>query len=968
MARLNFLKKKKHQDQDDSVSTSSSTKSGSRKHYSNKQAPSFDDQYPGSSSPASSPVQSINKTITTPTMPSVTHRSSPQQRSPPQRSPQVPIQPYRAEIGNVANSTVAPNTPSTPWARFKLFDSPFPRYRHAAASITSEKNEIFLMGGLKEGSVFGDTWKLTPVENHQGEVVNFHAKNLEILNHINPPARVGHSAVLCGNAFVIYGGDTVDTDTQGFPDNNFYLFNTNNCKYTIPSHILNKPNGRYGHTIGVVSLTNSSSRLYLFGGQLENDVFNDLYFFELNSFKAPKASWELVEPINNFKPPPLTNHSMSIYQNQIYIFGGIYNNESVSNDLWSFNVDDNKWTKLITSGYIPNPVNEHSSCIVNDKLYIFGGNDFKGIIYSSLYVLDLQTFVWSKLVDLGEVNGPGPRCGHSMTFLPKYNKIVIMGGDKNDYVDNLDNLEVYEEYRENIVGTMIFQLDLNVINQFLINDPEEKQPGKRGIVRSMSALQEEYTSPVTSPEQYRSADSFVKTEQLRSPQQVRSSPEEKISPEPEPEPEFERSREVVSPLPPPSEEVEEREATFVEVPATAPVVNNESPQDSTVKKIISELNLEIQQLRKSTKEQMEIATEKISLLEQENKSLQESNQGELSQYKKQIDEKDQLINELKGDPGSIPDATKVKLASLELNNKLVYLNQENNQLKDKLNQFEPFMDNQILELDKFQKIIKNQEDKIDQLTNQIKQEESLQKEINELKSKYDSLNLEFSNYKLVHAEEPEEHEELNGADSTERSVSSKKGISNQLGDLISLWNVQKDKQPDTSRENETITQLQSQVDELLSLNKENDQSSEIESLRKQLAEKSSTVEKFENNYKQALQSVNNTSKALKLNQEEFEHQKLLLDKLTKENNELKMFKRARRLSSRGGTPEDSTEINDQPKEDDDDDDDHQITNAHLNIKIKDLEADLYIIKQERDQLKDHVTSLQKELYLERNEK
>ena len=52
--------------------------------------------------------------------------------------------------------------------------------------------------------------------------------------------------------------------------------------------------------------------------------------------------------------------------------------------------------------------------------------------------------------------------------------------------------------------------------------------------------------------------------------------------------------------------------------------------------------------------------------------------------------------------------------------------------------------------------------------------------------------------------------------------------------------------------------------------------------------------------------------------------------------------------------------------DDVEDDEGVISNAHFNMKIKDLEADLYIIKQERDQLKNNVTALQKQLYLAQN--
>ena len=57
------------------------------------------------------------------------------------------------------------------------------------------------------------------------------------------------------------------------------------------------------------------------------------------------------------------------------MFGGVYNNEKVSNDLWVF--DAILWTQVTTTGDIPPPVNEHSSCVADDRMYVYGGNDFQ---------------------------------------------------------------------------------------------------------------------------------------------------------------------------------------------------------------------------------------------------------------------------------------------------------------------------------------------------------------------------------------------------------------------------------------------------------------------------------------------------------------------------------------------------------------------------------------------------------------
>ena len=97
---------------------------------------------------------------------------------------------------------------------------------------------------------------------------------------------------------------------------------------------------------------------------------------------------------------------MSVYKNKVYVFGGVYNNEKVSNDLWVFDAINDTWTQVTTTGDIPPPVNEHSSCVADDRMYVYGGNDFQGIIYSSLYVLDLQTLEWSLLQSSAEKSGP----------------------------------------------------------------------------------------------------------------------------------------------------------------------------------------------------------------------------------------------------------------------------------------------------------------------------------------------------------------------------------------------------------------------------------------------------------------------------------------------------------------------------------------------------------------------------------
>lgn len=965
----------------------------------------------------------------------------------------------------------APGNASTPWRRHKLYDSPFPRYRHSVSQVASEKNEIFLMGGLKEGNVFGDTWKIVPHASG-ANIDRFTATHIEVVNKNNPPARVGHASVLCGNAYIIYGGDTVDTDYNGFPDDNFYMFNINNHKYTIPLHILNKPRGRYGHSIGVVSVSPTSSRLYLFGGQLENEVFNDLYYFELTEFKLAKARWELVEPLNSFSPPPLTNHSMCVHKNKIYVFGGVYNNEKVSNDLWCYDTLINKWLQIDTTGSIPLPVNEHSAVIANDHLYVYGGNDFAGIIYDTLYALDLHTFKWSKLSRDFAASGPGPRCGHTVTFLPKLNKLIIMGGDKNDYISSdPDSYDTHEELEGTELGTMIFELDLHVADHFLRGGSGKKAASAIGSAygrrttspgpeeggrhrRSFSAGPEDFRTPTASVERIpRSLDPKLSAseqfEPAYTPQRQpysRSStaggdfvdvdiPSSAISQKDgvsdlegardkylaETESPYKNGHDdsVVSETTPFDNLRSENNETPIlskdfarDIDVNPDAITTEQPKnleeptpnggrnigsftpqdDTKLKRVIADLNNEIAQLKQSTKAELESTSARLRSLEGENSALKDN-------YEKAITEKDAMIDELRRsiDPadleiaeGADADAvsqttskrgftelTKYKLDRLELRNRLVFLEKENAEYRARFERFEPFMENQIGELNTLQKVIEGQENKIETLTAQIVSEEALHKEITEWKHKYEELRLEHENFKAVHAEVvPEDGE----GDETSRSIGGHSKLSAHLANLTSLWKDAKRQDSDarlmTSEENATISKLQKQIDELMATSKTQHagSSAEVKALEEELTNKLQSLRTFEQNYRDALQSVNNTSKALELSHEELRNQKLTIEKLIKENNELKLFKKAnRRVSSKsplvdsnGDSPAPGTPAEEAGEAAETDDEDGGFTKAHYNMKLKDLEADLYILKQEKEQLNDTVASLKKELYLAKN--
>ncbi|SJM83634.1 related to Kelch repeat-containing protein 1 [Zygosaccharomyces bailii] len=350
-----------------------------------------------------------------------------------------------------ASTSLGQQKEFTPWNRIKLQNSPFPRYRHVASANCSEDNRLYVIGGLHDQSVYGDTWVIS--SNESG--TQFQSKTVDI-SETTPPPRVGHAATLCGNAFVLFGGDTHKVNSEGLMDDDLYLFNINSYKWTIPHPIGPRPLGRYGHKISIVAANQMKTKLYLFGGQFDDTYFNDLAVFDLSSFRRPDSHWEFLKP-TTFVPPPLTNHTMISYEGQLWVFGGD-TLQGLINQVFRYDVASNDWSILETTGSKPPPMQEHAAVLYKHLMVVVGGKDEHDAYLNSVYFLNLKTQEWFKL-PVYKAGIPQGRSGHSLTLM-KNDKLLIMGGDKFDYARpgeydlNTSNTDMGK-------GTLLYTLDLS---------------------------------------------------------------------------------------------------------------------------------------------------------------------------------------------------------------------------------------------------------------------------------------------------------------------------------------------------------------------------------------------------------------------------------------------------------------------------------------------------------------------------
>ncbi|XP_006664611.1 acyl-CoA-binding domain-containing protein 6-like [Oryza brachyantha] len=101
-----------------------------------------------------------------------------------------------------------------------------------------------------------------------------------------------------------------------------------------------------------------------------------------------------------------------------------------------------QWTRLAASGPLPKPRYKHAAAVVQEKMYVFGGN-YNGRYLGDMQVLDFKSLSWSKLEvksqsEPSELTGTtslAPCAGHGL--IPWGNKILCLAGHTREPTENL---------------------------------------------------------------------------------------------------------------------------------------------------------------------------------------------------------------------------------------------------------------------------------------------------------------------------------------------------------------------------------------------------------------------------------------------------------------------------------------------------------------------------------------------------
>ena len=140
-------------------------------------------------------------------------------------------------------------------------------------------------------------------------------------------------------------------------------------------------------------------------------------------------SWRKLETTN--KPEPVRRHTMIVYENEIYVFGGVksagnQHNQEYSNILYKFDICSSNWKLLeVNKDSIPELRCGHTASLKDETMYIYGGS--KGTTkLEDFWSINLKTLLWNCLDKYKNEYTP-KRLAYHQTVIQD-SKLYLFGG------------------------------------------------------------------------------------------------------------------------------------------------------------------------------------------------------------------------------------------------------------------------------------------------------------------------------------------------------------------------------------------------------------------------------------------------------------------------------------------------------------------------------------------------------------
>jgi len=241
--------------------------------------------------------------------------------------------------------------------------TPYQRYGHTAVEFAGD---AYLWGGRNDS-----IGACNILFRFDGETLTW---NVPAVSGSAPEARDGHSACVINKRMYLFAGYEEQEDR--FSNDMNYVDLVSFAWVNVKVH--GEPaQWRDFHTATAVHHV-----MYVFGGRCDEggDMFtnHEIYCNKVAAFDTQSCTWS--EPVKSSENMPVgrRSHSAFEYHGSIYVFGGFNGiQETHYNDLHRLDLSTMEWSPLNPPGHVPSPRRRQCACVINSKVYFFGGTSPK---------------------------------------------------------------------------------------------------------------------------------------------------------------------------------------------------------------------------------------------------------------------------------------------------------------------------------------------------------------------------------------------------------------------------------------------------------------------------------------------------------------------------------------------------------------------------------------------------------------
>jgi hypothetical protein len=175
-------------------------------------------------------------------------------------------------------------------------------------------------------------------------------------------------------------------------------------------------------TYDLVNHTSSlhDNNMYIFGGKNSSNTYaNNLLRVALSNYTFSSLTVSSLPSIRD-------SHSSAPLNDKIYIFGG-WDGSTVNNETWELDLSTDPPTSTQKQSNVISSVNinryGHSAVIYDGNMYIFGGHDGTNL-YNTIYKYDITNNSWSLMT----TNGTSPSVRYYHTAFVTKDEMIVYGG------------------------------------------------------------------------------------------------------------------------------------------------------------------------------------------------------------------------------------------------------------------------------------------------------------------------------------------------------------------------------------------------------------------------------------------------------------------------------------------------------------------------------------------------------------